>query len=118
MSELKSPYLYKNFTTDYFEIKFEHNLLVHLGTNASSFYRSQNNLGWFKCFSARLEIIFHIVHDPKKFLQQFSFFKGWNKNCYYRKFVTTYRVDQQCCPGGNCPETPPETLRGVSGYSG
>ena len=28
-----------------------------------------------------------------------------------------YRVDQQCCPGGNCPETPGDPPRGVSGGS-
>ena len=65
MSESKNPYLYKNFTADYFEIKSEHNLLVYLGTNASSFYRSQNNLGWSKCFGPDQKLFFILCTIPK-----------------------------------------------------
>ena len=27
-----------------------------------------------------------------------------------------YHVNQQCCPGGNCPETPGDPPQGVSGF--
>ena len=42
--------------------------------------------------------------------------KKFHKSKIY-KF--SYRVDQRCCPGGNCPETPPpgDPPRGVSGGS-
>ena len=44
----------------------------------------------------------------------YNFFNIYEAHFFKSKDCTMYRVNQQCCPGRNCPETPPETLRGGS----
>ena len=70
--------------------------------------RSPWNLARHRMLAQWDQIIFE-----GKFLIFWSISFTWlykKKSSTTQVHKTIYRVNQQCCPGENCPETPPETL--------